>query len=360
MREAPALRIVEPGLCTTLQDLGRFGAQRYGISPSGAIDVDALALANALVENPTACAALEIRIKGPTIEVVAESVRVALAGAAAAIKVKHASTGVIDSIVVGPERWRSMRLLQGDQLVIGVLGGSATAYLAIEGGYGTSPVFGSSSTHLRAGFGGLDGAISGRALRANDHVAIQKAHVSERRERTVSASDLIPAITNDPIDVRVVLGPQDDYFTDAAVQLFLSTVWPVSQRLDRMGIRLDGPPLEHKMRADIISDGIVTGAIQVPGNGLPIILLADRQTTGGYTKIASVISADLGKVGRARPDDRLRFHAIAPKDAITAARDAAVRRLAVIDAIGWYHEPGALDLQKLARENLITAAIDIH
>ncbi|HEY1260280.1 MAG TPA: biotin-dependent carboxyltransferase family protein [Stellaceae bacterium] len=336
----PGLRVLSPGLCTNVQDLGRFGWQALGVPVSGALDGAALRLANALVGNPLGMPVLEILWSGPTFEIVADRVRLALAGAGADLSVGGSAT---------VPAWQSCVLTRGEMFRITLGRQSASACLAIEGGVAVPPVLGSASTYLRAGLGGFEG----RALRRGDIVPIAIENPAERAESRLPAPP--PADTDQPI--RVVLGPQQEYFTDDAVATLLEAEFRISQSADRMGMRLDGPTLHHRLGWDIVSDAIATGAIQVPGSGQPILLLADHQTTGGYPKIATVISADLPVVGRRRPGDRIRFTAVAPDVAEQLCRDAENRLLGLVAAIEPVPPSAALDFASLYRANLISGVV---
>src|SRR5262249_27549432 len=220
---------------------------------------------------------------------------------------RRAPTGAGPSLAIGPEKVRldtgqSVTLPLGE--IIEVVAGrqSACCYLAFEGGVAVPLVLGSASTYVRAAIGGLDG----RALRQGDFVPVAMARASDRPELRLPSP--VPATGGQLI--RVVLGPQQDFFGEEAVTTLLDGEFRVSHSADRMGMRLDGPLLQHRRGWDIVSDAIMTGAIQVPGSGQPILLLADHQTTGGYPKIATVISADLPIVGRRRPGEPLRFAAV--------------------------------------------------
>lgn len=297
------LSVIAPGIHTTVQDLGRIGYQALGVPVSGALDPVALRLVNALVGNGPATAALEFLYQGPTLEVTAGSVRVAAAGS--------------DIEILGePSRrippWQSTRLEQGTRVRLGATRGSACGYLAIEGGLALASVLGSQSTYTRARIGGFEG----RALAAGDALALAQPAAEPRTEVRLAA----PPGQGSPQRIRVVLGPQETYFTEAAIATFLADSFTVSKDADRMGLRLEGPELSHARGYNIASDGIVTGAIQVPGSGQPIIMLADHQTTGGYPKIATVISADLPAVGRLRPADSIGFRAVSTADAEAARR----------------------------------------
>jgi len=287
-----ALRIVEGGLFTTVQDLGRPGHQRLGVPPSGALDPVSLRTANLVAGNAPGTAALEMCRVGCTLEVEADSVRVALAGATAAHPMLESFT-----------------LHRGDVLVVGRIAGGA-CYLAVEGGFDIAPVLGSRSTYTRAGFGGLHG---GR-LQAGDRLPLVQPVATPRPERRLPHP--VPAERGRPL--RVILGPQDDHFTEAAIDALLSADFPVTSDADRMGLRLAGAKLEHIGRPEIATDGLATGVLQVPGSGHPIVLLPDRHTSGGYPKIGTVITADLHRLGQSVPGTVLRFEAVAPEQARVA------------------------------------------
>jgi biotin-dependent carboxylase-like uncharacterized protein len=337
---AARLKVLAPGLHTTVQDLGRPGYQAIGVPPSGALDGLSLRLANALVGNDLGAPALEVLLSGPTLEVAAETVRVALVGA-------DASLAIDTSCIV--TAGQSVTLLRGAVFQVVVGRRSACSYLAAEGGVAVPPVLGSASTYVRAAIGGIEG----RALRRGDFVPLAVARAAKRAELRLPSPP--PATGDQPI--RVVLGPQQEYFTAAAVKALLGSEFSISQSADRMGMRLDGPLLRHRGGWDIVSDAIPTGAIQVPGSGQPILLLADHQTTGGYPKIATVASADLPVVGRRRPGDALRFVAVTVEAAEELCRDAE-RQLAELLA---RFEPVAdregLDLGSLYAGNLISGVV---
>ena len=341
-----ALRVVAPGLMTTVQDLGRPGYQHLGVPVSGALDHVSLRAANLLVGNPPGMGALEVAYRGPTLAVEADSVRIAVAGGQAPID-------IVSPDGAGARRLgvcESARLLRGQTLKIGAPSGSAILYLAVEGGFDIAAVMGSQSTLTRGGIGGFEG----RALRAGDVLPVRQQAAVEREEAMLPTLDLAP-----PSRIRVVLGPQDDHFTAAGLRTLLESTYTVSRASDRMGMRLDGPTLEHSGRgANIISDGTAPGSIQVPGNGLPIVLLADRQTTGGYPKVATVISADMPALGRMTPGSKVSFAAVD----IAAAEAAALRLAADIAAMAARIVPArrgpAIDPTKLMGENLISGTVD--
>ena len=249
-------------------------------------------------------AGLEALYQGPILEVQAAAVRIAAANAS--IEIQGDNAGLIPP-------FQSVTLGEGAQFRVRMDGSSASALLAIEGGLALQPVLGSLSTYARAGLGGLEG----RALREGDMLPLAKPAPATGPDTHIPNVDL-PR----PATIRTLPGPQADYFDAGAYSGFLANTYRVSQSSDRMGMRLEGAALNHAGASDIVSDGIAHGAVQVPGSGLPIILLADRQTTGGYPKIAVVISADLPGLGRLAPGAEIRFEEVTP-EAADAARVAA-------------------------------------
>ena len=336
-----ALIVTEPGLHTTVQDLGRFGYQAMGVPVAGALDPVALRLANSVVGNPQPAAALEFLYTGPTLEVAAASVRIAAAHAQ--IEFPGVSRGVIPS-------WQSVTLERGDRLRVGTPAGSACGYLAVEGGIDVLPVLGSRSTHCRSATGGLDG----RALAPGDRLPLLQNAAEARGESRLGA----PPNMTPPERLRVVLGPQETCFTEEALAALVTGAFRVSKQADRMGLRLDGPRLNHRGGYNIVSDGVVTGAIQVPGSGQPILLLADHQTTGGYPKIATVISADLPAAGRLKPGDPVRFVAVSVEVAEEASRrldKSIAQQAADLVAAG---PAASLDQAALYSENLVSGVVN--
>lgn len=333
------LHVVEPGMCTTVQDLGRLRHQCLGVPVAGALDPLSLRLANTLVGNPENAGALEIRIVGPTLRVDAASVRVAVAGTVHPLE-------ILDEPIIRVEPGESIRLTRGQTFRIGMTRDTSCCYLAVEGGFSLPAPFGSQSTYIRGGFGGFEG----RPLRKGDDVPLAAAEVPERTERRLGD---VPHIDR-PAPIRVVLGPQDDYFTEGAIETFLTAEFTISRDADRMGLRLEGPVIEHRKGYNITSDGIATGSIQVPGTGRPIVLLADHQTTGGYPKIATVVSSDLPRLGRMRPGGKLRFEAMNVADAENTRRDQerAIRRL--MESIVPVAGPSEPDNARLLAANLIS------
>ncbi len=303
------LEIVEPGLCATLQDGGRYGWQRYGISPAGAMDPVALRLANALVRNPPLLGAIELALTGFQAILHGKGTRLAVAGASCSVTINGRSLPAFTAHPLG----------DGDRLVVGPMREGARAYVAVAGGFDVAPVLGSQSTHMRTAIGGVDGS----ALRAGMCLKLNPAPSGELRTLPSSKTRTAPG------PIRVVLGPQASAFPPEAVEAFLRNAYVVSSRSDRMAFQLDGPPIAHGVSFNIVSDGTIDGSIQVPGHGRPIVLMADRQTTGGYPKIATVISADLPRLAQRPPGSTIQFQAVTTDAAEAAARrhEADIRTL---------------------------------
>ncbi len=289
------LRVIAAGLGTSVQDAGRFGYQRFGVPTAGVLDRVAMAAANTIVGNAPDTAVLEMLYLGATLEIAAESVRVACVGLGASLAVTEEGT---TRNIAGAE---SVRLQRGARVRVLVGRSALSCVLAIEGGIALPAVMGSLSTFVRAHIGGVEG----RALADGDLLPLAREDTDPRDELRLSGLDLAV-----PERFRLVLGPQDDYFTAEAIETFLSGTYEVTSAADRMGMRLTGTPLAHAKGFNIVSDGIASGSIQVPGDGQPIILLADRQTTGGYPKIATIASVDLPALGRVGPGAKLRFEAV--------------------------------------------------
>lgn len=281
------IRIVRPGLLTTVQDLGRPGLAALGVPGAGAMDAWSLRAANRLVGNRDGAAALELTLIGPEIAFHGDA-WIALAGSAfeAAIDGRPIAHGT------------SLRVRAGQRLATGRSREGARGYLAFAGGIDVPPALGSRSTYLGGGFGGH----AGRPLRAGDVLAIgpHPADVEPRRLRDRPH-------WRSHQTLRVVPGPQAERFTAAGLAEFFGAVYRVSQRSDRTGVRLEGPPIDAAVPRDVDPEGLAPGAIQVPADGLPILLGCERPTTGGYAKIATVVGADLPRLGQAKPGDRLAF-----------------------------------------------------
>ncbi len=304
------IEILEPGLLTTIQDLGRFGYQRLGLPTAGAMDPFALKAGNLLVGNPASAAGLEITLLGPRVAFT-EGCTIAITG------------GDLGPRLDGREieGWRRHLVTPGTVLDFAGRRTGTRAYLAVSGGIAVEPWLGSRATYLMAAVGGLDG----RALRPGDRLPIGRSVLSMARPSV--PPDRRPPYSNEPT-VRVILGPHADRFTREGIDSFLSGSYQVTPSSNRMGYRLEGPKIAHTRGPDLISCGIPLGGIQVPGSGQPIILMADHQTTGGYTMIATVIQADIPLVAQCLPGERLRFRAVGVEE----ARDSLLRQEAGLRA----------------------------
>ena len=296
-----SIQVITPGALTTVQDLGRIGYQAFGVPVSGAMDPRALRLANILCGNPENEAALECTLLGPALRFTADNVIGLTGGDLGA---------TLDGQPLAP--YGAYAVKSGQTLRFTAPKTGCRAYLAFHGGLDIPLVMGSRSTYLKAKLGGF----CGRKLEKDDEIAFRAPAATIPN---LDARRFTPEfVKRDIYTLRVVLGPQDDAFTAEGLKTFLSEVYTVTPEFDRMGCRLTGAAISHKDGADIISDGIAFGAIQVPASGEPIIMLADRQTTGGYTKIANVISADFRLLAQIKANDRVRFE----KVSIEAAQDA--------------------------------------
>jgi 5-oxoprolinase (ATP-hydrolysing) subunit C len=333
-----ALVVKACGPMTSIQDAGRLGWQRYGVSSSGAMDRLALATANALVGNAPGAAGLEFMLMGGTFEAEGGTARIAVAGAPCASSVDGRPVAAMASLTLRP----------GEAVTVGPAQSGVYAYLAIAGGLALTPQLGSLSLQPRAGIGGLDG----RALRAGDRLPLVLAEAPDGPELTL---DPVPLASREP--VRVVLGPQDDYFTKEGIETFLSSAYAVSREADRMGYRLTGPKIAHARGFNIVSDGIVTGSVQVPGSGEPIVMMEDRQTTGGYPKLATVVSADLRLVAQRRSGEAIRFAAVAIEEAQAIARERA-ELVRVLPAAARPVRGGLPATEELLALNLAGAVVD--
>ena len=296
------IKIADPGMKAYVEDLGRYGYQRYGVSVSGSVDEFASRVANFLVGNPPEAAAIEITLKGISLEFTGETV-FAITGSPCAYALNGSPVPL----------WRSCRAKTGDILTGEFMTEGLRNYFAVAGGIDVPLIMGSRSTNLRGKFGGF----GGRELKTGD-VLQTGAPASLPPPRALKAEH-IPRYAAE-ISLRVIPGPQDDAVTEAGMKTFLNSQYKVSFDSDRMGIRLAGEKIEHTGAADIISDGIAFGSVQAPGDGQPIIMLAERQTTGGYCKIATVISADRSLLAQARPRSLVRFREVSQEEALTALK----------------------------------------
>ncbi len=302
------LVVLDAGPLTTVQDLGRAGHLRVGIPPSGPVDREAFVLANRLVGNPDGAAGLECTLMGPRLEF-ADARSVAVTGADVPVTLDGAEM----------PRWASFPVPAGGVLKLGAARAGVRAYVAVSGGVDTPLVLGSRATYLRGALGGL----SGRAIRKGDVLRLG-APAGGAVERRVRA-ERIPIHGGEP-EIATILGPQADRFTPGGIAALFEGAYEMLPQSDRMGARFKGPRIEHTRGHDIISDGIALGGIQVIGDGQPIVLLVDRQTAGGYTKIGAVCSYEIGRIGQIKPGGKLRFKQIEVSDAhaVLAARRAAL------------------------------------
>lgn len=331
------LEILSPGAYASLQDGGRRGYRRIGVPWAGVLDARLMRIANALVGNAEGVAVIECFDGGLQLAARGAPVRVAVAGDA-----------VIEIETDGGHRplpaWRSVTLAEGGILRIRRLGSGRIAMVAVAG-LVLPAVMGSASTYARAALGGLDGCALASAMR------VPAAPVGPDPERVLARP---PAADGGPI--RVVPGPQADHFPAAAMDALLGSEYRVTPAADRMGIRLDGPQLAHLGAGEIVSDATVPGSIQVPGNGQPIVLLADAQTAGGYPKIATVIGADLARLAACRPGQMLRFAAVSATDGERIARVAEAETRALLAAIRPLAGEG-VDVAALYSANLVGGVV---
>ncbi len=283
------IQVQAPGLLTTVQDLGREGFGPLGISPSGAADPVSLRLGNRLVGNAEGAAALEMTLLGGAF-VFPEGAILALTGS------DFGAT--LDGAPV--ELWTSVEASPGQTLRLGPTRSGARCYLCVQGGIIVKPFLSSASTHTLTGLGGLDG----RPLRKGDTLTVASA-TAPFRKRTL-APHVWERLSPRKV-LRVTPGPQNDWFPESSRNLFYKGAYRVAEESNRMGLRLEGAPILGRSGGQMITEGVSLGAIQIPDGGLPIILFVEQQTTGGYPKIANVISADLPGVGQLRPRDEIRF-----------------------------------------------------
>jgi antagonist of KipI len=306
--------VVKPGMLTTIQDAGRWGFQSRGVPVAGPMDPVSHRLANALVRNPAHAAGLEITLLGPELEFDDERV-VAVTGAQFDLLLDGRAMPSNAPFIVSA----------GARLRFGGRRAGARAYLAIASGIAVAPTLGSRATHLISAMGGMHG----RALVAGDVLPLGEPNdvygaVSMPQSAVVALPDRYAKL-------RVLPGPQTEYFSTDALDVLQSAPYTIAQNSDRMGFRLEGPPLPHARGADIISDATPLGVLQVPASGEPILLMADRQTAGGYPKIATVIAADIAVAGQLGPGDTIAFAVCTMREAV-AALIAQERTLMTVEA----------------------------
>lgn len=286
------IHVQSPGLLTTVQDLGREGFGPLGVSPSGAADPVSLRLGNRLVGNPQGGAALEMTLLGGTF-LFPQGAILALTGS------DFGST--LDGVPL--DQSTAVEARPGQTLHVGSTRSGARCYLCVQGSVVVKPFLGSASTHLLSGLGGHQG----RALRKGDVLHIGPPITSFRKRTIVSraAEQLAPRKL-----LRVTPGPQSDWFSKSSLQAFYAGTYRVTEESNRMGLRLEGKPVAPESGGELITEGVSIGAVQITAGGLPIILFVEQQTTGGYAKIANVISADLHSLGQLRPRDEIRFEQV--------------------------------------------------
>jgi antagonist of KipI len=306
------LVVERSGALATVQDLGRPGLGVLGVPPSGAMDALALRVANLLVGNPVGAAGIEFALDGPDVRFETDA-WVALAGSRFTARIDDREAPHLESFAVR----------RGQVLTLGRTIEGARGVLAVSGGIDVPVVLGSRSTLLAAGLGGLEG----RALRAGDRLALGAVPSTARRRRMQPG--VLPGYTP-RVELRVVRGAQVDAFAGKGLATLFASDYRVSSRSDRMGLRLEGPPVERLVPADIAPEGIAPGAIQIPADGNPIVLGVDRPTTGGYTKVGAVIAADLGFLAQAKPGDRFRFLEVDPAEGRRLYREREARARAAI------------------------------
>jgi biotin-dependent carboxylase-like uncharacterized protein len=336
-----AIEFIDAGAGVSIQDLGRSGHRDIGVPLAGAADPVLLACANALLDQPAELAALEVALLGPTLRVFGAAVGLAVAGDFAPQLLRE------DGSTQALGAWRSLRLQPGQTLRLGPCR-AGIGYLALAGGVDVPVVLGSRSTYARAGLGGIDG----RAPRAGDRLRCAAGQGAARQAARPFVHSGGP--------LRVLPGPQDDHFDAAAWALFLGSDYRVTREADRMGLRLEGPALPHRTGygADIASEAVLPGAVQVPGAGQPIVLGVDAQTIGGYAKIATVIAADLPRLAHARPGDVLRFRTVSRDEALAARRELAAALRDWQRGIGPLRASGEPEEAALHADNLISGMID--
>lgn len=295
------IKFLKSGLFTQVQDGGRVGYRDIGVAISGAMDNFAYKISNYLVGNNEGLATLEITMVGPEIKFY-DTELIAICGADLSVYINGKSV----------ENWTALKVNKDDVLSFKVNKCGARAYISFSGGLDVEKQLGSFSTNIKASFGGF----YGRNIKANDEIKIlTNKKAINRYSGNRLDNKYIPNYLGN-IDVRVILGPQSDYFSEAEINKFFNETYEVSSLCDRMGYRLTGQPIQHCKSADIISDANSIGAIQVPGDGMPIILMNDCGTTGGYPKIATIVQEDIFKIAQLKTGDKIRFKSISVNEAI--------------------------------------------
>ena len=292
------IRVLKGGMMTTVQDLGRTGYQSQGFSVAGVMDVRSFKIANLLLDNPENEAVLEMTLIGPTLEFTSATI-IAITG------------GDFQPQVNGEPvpMYTALYMNKGDILKFGIARTGSRGYIAFSSYLDIPVVMGSRCTNMKSGIGGF----KGRKLQAGDYMnfRIKRRYLPFFLSRKLEPENF----DQDQAEIRVVMGPQEELFSRQGIETFLSSEYTVTSDFDRMGCRLEGPFIAPKETSDIISDGIAFGSVQVPSHGKPIILLSDRQTTGGYGKIATVASVDIPAVVQRKTDHKIRFRAVTVQEA---------------------------------------------
>ncbi len=293
------LIVEKAGLFTTVQDFGRYGYQQFGVPVSGAMDKYALQVANLLVGNPRGEASLEITLPGFSTRIT-EDCQIALAGADLG--------AVLGGRQLSP--WRSAIAREGEVLSFNEIKSGTRAYLAVAGGFKLPEVMGSKSTYVRGKLGGLEG----RQLKKGDELEIINTNQSSCPAVCEVPHEYKREYTNE-VTVRCVPGPQDEFFPQQELEKFFNSQYTITQQSDRMGYRLEGPAIKHKGDFNIITEGLTLGAVQIIGDGKPIVMMADHHSAGGYSKIAHVITVDMHFLAQMKPGDKVSFQKIDVEEA---------------------------------------------
>lgn len=322
------LKITFAGPLVSLQDAGRMGAMRYGVSPSGPMDRLAFAAAHAALGNPEGGTAIEVSLGGVSLVCEEQSLTIAISG----------GDFVVDHNGVKSSGWQVITLHPNDRLSLRAGASGSWSYIAVVGTISASVWMGSTARHSKTHLGG-------QGLAAGTKLSIADPQVRDTR------LGMLPAIAMNKHDpIRVVLGPQDHHFTPASVETFLNAEYKVSSAYDRMGMRLNGPELTLDGALSIPSEPVLRGAVQVSGDGVPTVLLADHQSTGGYPKMATVLSCDTDRLSQMRAGESVRFVAIPFGEAVPTVREIAKKRRTYLETLDVPR--GSLE-QRLMRENLI-------
>ena len=337
-----AVRILSAGPGVTLQDGGRRGLLRFGVTPAGPMDVGAYAAVLMAAEAAIGAAAIEVSLGGVELAAEGETIGLAIAGGAFDIRLDGVSLPAACALALSP----------GARLSIRAGAGGAWCYVAPFAVVDLPLVLGSLATHVRSRLG----PFGGRALQAGDALPLIALRSPPKEPLQILAPWLIPGLAPGAAPLRALPGPQDDYFSSAAETLFYETQWRVSPRCDRMAYRLDGAALDHARGHDIVSDGVARGAVQIPGDGAPLVLMADRQPTGGYPKIAHVIAADLDALAQLRPGEPVRFSRATHGEAVDARRTRAAQFSAGVALTPMLRRD--VDASVLASVNLIDGVVD--